>query len=93
MEEKKKNPEKKEGKQFSEKPMPAKKSEATMISKLLNLVVWLTGVIVSLSVGFGMIGRTLSLPFWLGGDIVAMIAGWVVVITTLSGVVLAILNR
>jgi len=43
-------------------------------SSLLNLVAWLTGVIVSLAVGFGMIGRTLTLPTWLGGDVVAMIA-------------------
>lgn len=61
--------------------------------KVLNFVAWLTGVIVSLSVGFGMIGGTLSLPLWLGGDIVAQIAGWIVVITTLLSVVLAILEQ
>ena len=32
-------------------------------SKVLNLVVWLTGVIVSLAVGFGLIGETLSVPY------------------------------
>jgi len=61
--------------------------------KVLNLVVWLTGVIVSLSVGYGMISATLSLPWWLGGDTVAMLAGWVVVVTTLVSAVLAILNQ
>ena len=61
--------------------------------KVLNLVVWLTGVIVSLSVGYGMISATLSLPWWLGGDLVAMLAGWVVVVTTLVSAVLAILNQ
>jgi len=63
------------------------------VSKLFRLVTWLTGVIVSLSVGFGMIGETLSLPIWLGGVIVSKIAGWVVVVTTLLGVVLAIFNK
>ncbi len=62
-------------------------------SKALNFVAWLTGIIVSLAVGFGMIGGTLTLPTWLGGDLVAMIAGWIVVLTTAIGVVLAILKQ
>lgn len=68
-------------------------SETEIVPRLLNVVAWLTGVIVSLSVGFGMIGGTLTLPSWLGGNIVAMVAGWIVVVTTLAGVVLAIFNR
>ncbi len=62
-------------------------------SRILNFIAWLTGVIVSLAVGFAMIGGTLTLPFWLGGDVLALIAGWVVVITTLIGAVLAILKQ
>lgn len=62
-------------------------------SKVLNFVAWLTGVLVSLAVGFGMIGGTLSLPSWLGGALVAQIAGWIVVVTTVLGVVLAILKQ
>jgi hypothetical protein len=62
-------------------------------SSILNFVAWLTGVIVSLAVGFGMIGGTLSLPVWLGGEVVAMVAGWIVVITTLLSVVLALLRK
>ena len=61
--------------------------------KVLNFVAWLTGIIVSLAVGFGMIGGTLTLPIWLGGNIVAMVAGWIVVLTTAIGVVLAILKQ
>lgn len=72
--------------------MPAKKRSDGM-SKLLSFVAWLTGVLVSLSVGFAMIDRILTLPYWLGGEIVAVVAGWIVVITTLLGVVLALLNR
>ncbi len=61
--------------------------------KLLNFVAWITGVIVSLAVGFAMIGGTLTLPWWLGGELLAFIAGWVVVGTTLVSAVLAILNK
>jgi len=61
--------------------------------RVLNFVAWLTGVIVSLAVGFAMIGGTLTLPTWLGGSVLAMIAGWVVVITTLLSVVMAILSK
>jgi hypothetical protein len=63
--------------------------------KVLNLVAWLTGVIVSLAVGFSLASAeagTLTLPFWLGGSTVAMIAGWIVVVTTLLSVVLAIIK-
>ena len=58
----------------------------------MSIITWLTAVIVSLSVGFGMIGGTLSLPAWLGGAVVAMVAGWIVVIGTLLSVVLAIMD-
>lgn len=95
--------EKKQKKDISSDPVSEKKpmkkipsgnsDEKGLIPRLFSLVIWITGVIVSLSVGFGMIGGTLSLPAWLGGDIVAMIAGWIVVITTLLGVVLAVLNK
>jgi len=61
-------------------------------SRLLNFVAWLTGILVSLSVGFGMIGGTLTLPTWLGGSIVAMIAGWIVVITTALSAILTLLK-
>lgn len=66
---------------------------AKQSSKMLNFIAWLTGVIVSLAVGFAMIGGTLSLPTWLGGNLIAMIAGYIVVITTGIGVILAILKR
>jgi len=58
-------------------------------SKFLNFIAWLTGIIVSLAVGFALIGGTLSVPY-LG--VVNLIAGWVVVITTLLSLILAILK-
>lgn len=60
---------------------------------ILTLVTWLTGVLVSLSIGFAMIGGTLTLPWWLGGSVLAMVVGWVVVITTVISAVLAVLER
>ena len=36
-------------------------------NKILHFVTWLTGIIVSLSVGFAMVGGTLTLPWWMGG--------------------------
>lgn len=71
----------------------AKKKKNNALGKLLNFVAWLTGIVVSLSVGFAMIGGTLTIPYWLGGDIVAIIAGWIVIISTFVGVVTAIFNK
>ncbi|MFH1325247.1 MAG: hypothetical protein ABIH49_00555 [archaeon] len=66
--------------------------------KVLNLVAWFTGVVVSLAVGFGLINGTLMLPGWLGGATqggmwLTMFVGWVVVITTLISAVLAVMNQ
>lgn len=58
-------------------------------SKILHFIAWLTGVIVSLAVGFGLIAGTLSVPYI---GIFNAIAGWIVVVTTLVGVLLAIIN-
>jgi hypothetical protein len=57
---------------------------------VLGVVAWLTGVIVSLAVGFAMVGNTLTIPYI--PDVVTMIAGWIVVIITLISAILAILN-
>ena len=72
----------------------AKKSSNSGVRDMLNLVVWVAGVLVSLAVGFGMIDGTLSIP-WGGLTMMAVtgIAGWVVVILALLGVVLAIMDR
>ena len=69
------------------------KKRGSGVKTLLGFLAWLTGVVVSLSVGFAMIDKILTLPIYLGGTTVAMVAGWVVVITTAVSVVLAIINR
>ena len=54
----------------------------------MHFVAWITGVIVSLAVAFGMIGETLTIPYI--PTVVTVIVGWIVVITTILSVVLAI---
>jgi hypothetical protein len=68
----------------------AKKQEKGMMSKLVSVIVWLTGVIVSLAVGFGLINETLSVPYIGYTNIVA---GWIVVVLTILGVILALLGE
>ena len=65
------------------------------VGMILNFVAWLTGVLVSLSVGFSMIepNTGLSLPRYLGGEPIAMIVGWIVVITTMISAIMAILQK
>ncbi|MEX0932926.1 MAG: hypothetical protein WDZ77_02405 [Candidatus Pacearchaeota archaeon] len=61
---------------------------------VLNFVAWLTGVLVSLSVGFALVDGVLGLPVWLGGNtFLPVLVGWVVVITTIASAVLAVLNK
>jgi len=60
------------------------------IAKLISLAAWITGVLVSLAVGFGMIGEILTVPYV---QPVVPIAGWIVVGLTLISVVLAVVDR
>lgn len=73
----------------------AKAGKARPISALVQLIVWITGVLVSLAVGFGMADGTLTVRYvsdiWAG--MITQVAGWIVVVLTLLSVVLAIIDR
>ncbi len=58
---------------------------------LVNLSVWIVGVIVSLVVGSGMINSLLTIP--LVPNIITILAGWLVVIGVIFSVVLAIFSK
>jgi hypothetical protein len=61
------------------------------LATLVAIILWLTGIIVALAVGFGMTSGALNIP-WLP-DVLTMAAGWIVVILTILGLVLAIIDR
>jgi len=64
--------------------------KASMLSKTVTFIAWLTGVIVSLAVGVALTQGTLAVPYI---GVVNEVAGWVVVLTTLLGAVLALINK
>jgi hypothetical protein len=62
-------------------------------SKVVEFAAWLTGIIVSLAVGFGMIEGSLTIP-WLNNLWgIPIVAGWIVIVLTILGVVFAIADR
>tara|TARA_Y100000310_G_scaffold147139_1_gene146402 strand:+ start:282 stop:488 length:207 start_codon:yes stop_codon:yes gene_type:complete len=61
------------------------------VSNLVGLAAWITGVLVSLAVGFGMVDKVLTVMYV--PAVVTVIAGWVVVILTVVSVILAIANK
>ncbi len=71
--------------------MAKKVSYDSGFGSLLNLIIWITGILVSLAVGFGMIDGTLGVRFI--APIITTIAGWVVVLLTLLGVLVAIIKK
>lgn len=77
-------------KEEKKKKKEGKMVEGRPISNLVNLAAAITGVLVSLAVGFGMISGTLRVPYI---QAVVPIAGWVVVILTVVSIVLAIADR
>jgi len=65
------------------------------IRSLINLVTWIVGILVALAVGFGMAQGTLIIP-WLediGASILTVVAGWIVVLMTLIGALMAIIEK
>ena len=61
------------------------------VASLVNIAAWITGVLVSLAVGFGMVDGVLSVRFI--PTVVTVIAGWLVVILTIVSIILAIANK
>lgn len=66
-------------------------AKTSVLSNVITLIVWLTGILVSLAVGFGMIDGKLTV--WNIPTIITVYAGWIVVILTIVGVVLKIIER
>jgi hypothetical protein len=67
-------------------------------SNALSLLAWITGVVVSLVVGNGMIQGILVLPNWLGGSTIAgmwiaQAIGWIVLVITIISAIMAIIRR
>ena len=61
------------------------------VGKLLHLAAWITGILVSLAVGFGMIDGVLTVRYI--PVAVTVIAGWLVVLLAIISIVLAIANK
>jgi len=60
-------------------------------NNLIEILLWIVGVIVALAVGSGMIDGTLNIPII--PSIITIVSGWVVVVGAVLSVVLAILNK
>ena len=62
-------------------------------SQILNFVTWFTGIVVSLAVAFGMINGSLTVPILDQVPFLMITVGWIVVVTTIVGAVLAVLQK
>ena len=60
-------------------------------NSLMGILAWVVGVLVSLSVGSGMIQELLSIPGI--PIIITVIAGWIVVVGAIVSVILAIFSK
>jgi len=61
------------------------------LGNLISLAAWLTGILVSLAVGFGMADKVLTVRYI--PEIITVIAGWIVIVLTIASVVLLIINK
>jgi hypothetical protein len=66
------------------------KRSSKMLTILLGVVLWIAGILVSLAVGFGMVNGVLNIP---GLDTATQVAGWIVIVLTIVGAVLVIIDK
>jgi hypothetical protein len=65
--------------------------EKTDIGSLISILIWFVGIIVTLSVGAGMVKGTLNiLPIPL---IVTQVAGWTVIVISIISVILSVFSK
>jgi len=88
---------KKTAKKTAAKKEKSESKGKSLLEKTIGFFAWLTGVVVSLAVGFGMVSRNLFVgptinDLWIPMG-VTQFFGWVVVVTTLLSVLLAIMHK
>lgn len=62
-----------------------------MLRGVWSFVAWLTGFIVSLAVGFGLVGGVLTIPNV--PSVVTLTAGWIVIVLAILGALLKLLDK
>jgi len=60
-------------------------------NNLTGILIWIVGVIISLTVGSAMINQTLLVPMI--PVIVTIVSGWIVIIGSITSVILMIFNK
>ena len=60
-------------------------------NKILNLLIWLVGLLVTLAVAFGLIGGSLTIPYI--PEIMTVVAGWIVVVMAIIGGIAKLVSR
>lgn len=66
-----------------------RRNKGKPVAKAIYWICWITGVLVSLAVGFGMIDGVLTIPYI---QVLVPLAGWIVVILTIIGAIMAIVQ-
>lgn len=71
------------------KETPIKPTAA--LQSLIGFIMWVSGVFVALAVGFGMVDGVLTVRFIPASMTIAV--GWIVIVLTIIGALLAIVER
>lgn len=69
------------------------KPKTSFVERFLIFVAWLSGFLVSISVGYAMIEGPLTLPTFLGGATVSAIVGWVVIVSTVLSIIFSFFRK
>ncbi len=69
------------------------KKSQRYLENAIGIFGWLSGLLIALVVGYGLLYGPLTLPEFLGGNLVSNITGWAIIATTLLTIILSFFRK
>jgi len=69
------------------------KKRQRYLENAIGIFAWISGLLLALAVGYGLIHGPLTLPEIFGGKILSNITGWVIIGTTIITIILSFFRK
>ena len=63
------------------------------LENAIGIFAWISGLLIALAVGYGLIKGPLTVPEFLGGNIASNITGWAIIGTTIITIILSFFRK
>ncbi len=70
-----------------------KKKTRLYLENAIGFFAWVSGLLIALAVGYGLIHGPLTVPEFIGGNMASNIAGWAIIGTTVLTIILSFFRK